>query len=148
MAGSMQVNETFPNSACMLIRIAMVMCCLTWHLATCYSTQHWTASQRSVPHCLIALTSSSSVHHLALLRMTPCEKGNWLSGVESKMCVMCCSTHMFHDSCVNASIRKCLPFLTVIHVGCKESSRSAYAEAVWWLLVVLANDKGSLAASL
>ena len=50
MAGSMQVIETFLKHACTWTKLAMLMCCLTWHPATCYFTRHWTASQRYVPH--------------------------------------------------------------------------------------------------
>ena len=143
MGGSMPLNEMFLKRACTWTKLAMVMCCLTWHLATCYSTQHWTASQRCVPHCLIALTASALVHHLVLLRMTPCEfsKGNWLSGVESDTCVMWCKyTYVSWYLC---QCKHMETFSTVIHVGCKEGSRSACVEAVWSLLVVLVPEKGS-----
>lgn len=53
MAGSMQLTVAFLKGACMLIKIAMLMCCLTWHLVTCCSQRHGAASLRYVflwPH--------------------------------------------------------------------------------------------------
>ena len=59
MAGSMQVNVVFLKGVCMLIRIAMLMCCLTWHLATCYSPRHGSAFQRYASCCFMPANYSS-----------------------------------------------------------------------------------------